>query len=369
MKSKRTERLLRFLIVLLGVGVGLALTLFADRLVARALPEWKIRVEYLGIAYGGMAILGGLIFLLLNRRILNHFVSFTGHVEKTFDKMPVYQLFSSIIGLILGLIVAALLCRMLSFMGNGMFTAVLSAILYLTLGAFGFNIGRKRSREFTAMLTRFSGSREKSKVQKHGYAARKFLDTSAIIDGRILEVCKTGFIEGELVVPSFIVDELRHVADSSDDSKRERGRRGLEILASMREELRQLKDDETDWDDVTDADVKLIRLARECGGTVITGDYNLIKAAQVSYVKALNINDLAGAMRPAVTQGMELTLRLTKEGKDPSQGVGYMSDGTMVVVENGRKHLGEDVSLTVTSVLQTSAGRMVFARLSEPASV
>lgn len=364
MKSKNVERLLRFLIVLLGVGIGLAITLFAVQLYQLAYPDKPgIPVQYLGIAYAGMAIIGGAVFLALSRGIINRYTSFSSRVEKSFDKMPVNQLLSAIIGLILGLIVAALICQMLNFLGASMFTTVLCAILYLSLGALGFNIGRKRSREFIAMVTRLSGTREKQKVRKHGYAARKFLDTSAIIDGRILDILKTGFVEGEIVIPNFVVDELRYVADSSDESKRERGRRGLDILAAMQDQLRQLKTDDTDYDDVADVDVKLLRLARDCGGTVITGDYNLIKAAQVSYVKALNINDLAGALRPAVAAGMNMTVRILREGRENGQGIAYMEDGTMIVIENGKSYLGEQKDITVTSVLQTSAGRMVFARL------
>ena len=253
--------------------------------------------------------------------------------------------------------------QMLSFLGNGVAGAALTAILYLTLGALGYNIGKRRSREFMAMITRLSGAREKSRTRKHGYAARKYVDTSAIIDGRILEVAKTGFIEGEFVVPQYVVDELQQVADSADDSRRERGRRGLEILHEMQGSLRQLVIDPSDIEDIRDVDVKLLRQARDCGGTVITVDYNLQKAAAVSDVRSLNVNELAEAMRPAVVQGMEMRVRVTKEGKEPGQGIARLDDGTMIVIENGKSFLGKDVDVIVTSVLQTSAGRMIFAKL------
>ena len=269
---------------------------------------------------------------------------------------------SAVLGLILGLIVAALLRQMIT-LGPGILSSTLSAILYLVLGALGYNIGKRRSREFMTMITRLSGAREKSKIRKHGYAARKFLDTSAIIDGRILEIAGTGFIEGEFVIPQFVVDELQHVADSADDSRRERGRRGLEILQEMKEKLRQLTIDDADIEGISDVDVKLLRQARDCGGTVITVDYNLQKAAAVSGVKALNVNELVEALRPTVIQGMELRIRVSREGKEAGQGVGYLSDGTMIVIEDGKKKIGEETDILVTSVLQTSAGRMVFARL------
>ena len=357
------EKLLRLLLVLLGVGVGLAaaqlgLALFRLSHQNADIPAW-VPVA----AYTGMGILGGLILLLLSNRIIRRVSSLSIEMQREFDKMPVNQLLSAVIGLILGLIVAALLRQMLTFLGNGVAGAALTAILYLTLGALGYNIGKRRSREFMAMITRLSGAREKSKTRKHGYASRKYVDTSAIIDGRILEIAKTGFIEGEFVVPQFVVNELQHVADSADDSKRERGRRGLDILREMQQSLKQLVIDPADIPDIQDVDVKLMRQARDCGGTVITVDYNLQKAAAVSGVKSLNVHELAEALRPAVVQGMDLRVRVMKEGREASQGVAYLDDGTMVVVEGGKDRIGDEVDVTVASVLQTSAGRMIFAKM------
>ncbi len=359
------EKLLRLLLVLLGIGIGLAaaqlgLALYRLSHQSTDIPAW-VPVA----AYTGMGILGGLLFLLLSNRIVRRVSSISREMQKEFDKMPVNQLLSAVIGLILGLIVAALLRQMLSFLGNGVAGAALTAILYLTLGALGYNIGKRRSREFLSMITKLSGAREKSKTRKHGYAARKYVDTSAIIDGRILEVAKTGFIEGEFVVPQYVVDELQHVADSADDSRRDRGRRGLEILKEMKESLKQLIIDPADIEELQDVDVKLLRQARDCGGTVITVDYNLQKAAAVSGVRSLNVNELADALRPAVVQGMELRVHIGREGKEAGQGVAYLEDGTMIVVENGKTRVGEDTDIIVTSVLQTSAGRMIFARLKQ----
>lgn len=359
------EKLLRLLLILLGIGIGLAaaqlgLALYRLSHQTADIPAW-VPVA----AYTGMGVLGGLVLLLLSRSIIQHVSNLSRDVQKEFDKMPVNQLLTAVIGLILGLIIAALLRQMLSFLGNGVAGAALTAILYLTLGALGYNIGKRRSREFMAMITRLSSAREKSKIRKHGYAGRKYVDTSAIIDGRILSVAKTGFIEGEFVIPQYVVDELQHVADSSDDTMRERGRRGLEILGEMKNSLKQLVIDPADIEDISDVDVKLLRQARDCGGTVITVDYNLQKAAAISDVRSLNVNELAEAMRPAVVQGMDLRVRVTKEGKEPNQGVAYLDDGTMIVIENGKSRLGEDADVTVTSVLQTSAGRMVFAKLKQ----
>jgi len=363
MRSKGMEKLLRLLLVLLGIGIGLAaaqlgLALFRLSHQTADIPAW-VPVA----AYSGMGLLGGLLLLLLSRRIIRRVSSLSQEMQKEFDKMPVNQLLTAVLGLILGLIVAALMRQMLSFLGNGVAGAALTAILYLTLGALGYNIGKRRSREFLAMITRLSGAREKSRIRKHGYAARKYIDTSAIIDGRILEVAKTGFIEGDFVIPQYVVDELQTVADSSDDTRRERGRRGLEMLREMQDSLKQLVIDPADIPEIRDVDVKLLRQARDCGGTVITVDYNLQKAAAVSDVRSLNVNALADALRPAVVQGMEMRIRVEKEGKEHSQGVAHLDDGTMIVIENAKPLIGRETDIVVTSVLQTSAGRMIFAKL------
>ena len=357
------EKLLRLLLVLLGAGIGLAAAQLGLELFRLSNRSADIPAYYPVAAYVGAGLLGGVILLLLSKRIIRRVSSLSQEMQKQFDKMPLNQLLSAVIGLILGLVVAALLRQMLAFFGNGVAGAALTAILYLTLGALGYNIGKRRSREFLAMVTRLSGAREKSKIRRHGYASRKYVDTSAVIDGRILEIAKTGFIEGEFVIPQFVVDELQHVADSADDSRRERGRRGLEILNEMKESLRQLTIDPADDENLQDVDVKLLRQARDCGGTVITVDYNLQKAAAVSGIKCLNVNELAEAMRPAVVTGMELHVRISREGKEAGQGVAYLDDGTMIVVEGGKALIGEEADVAVTSVLQTSAGRMIFAKL------
>ena len=363
MRSKAMEKLLKLLLVLLGIGIGLAVAQLGLALYRLSHQNADIPAWVPVAAYTGMGVLGGVILLLLSRRIIRRVSSLSQEMQREFDKMPVNQLLSAVIGLILGLIVAALLRHMLSFLGNGVAGAALTAILYLTLGALGYNIGKRRSREFIAMITRLSGAREKSKTRRHGYASRKYIDTSAIIDGRILEVAKTGFIEGEFVVPQYVVIELQHVADSADDSRRERGRRGLEILREMQDSLKQLVIDPTDIEDLQDVDVKLLRQARDCGGTVITVDYNLQKAAAVSSVRSLNVNELAEALRPAVIQGMEMRVRIEKEGKESGQGVAHLDDGTMIVVENGKALIGKETEIIVSSVLRTSAGRMVFAKI------
>ena len=362
MKSKGLERLLRVLLVLLGLGIGLTVCQLGLQLYRLANRDISIPAWIPVAGYSGMGVLGGLIFLLLSRRIIRRFTLLSGAMQKQIDKMPLNQLMSAVIGLILGLIVAALLRETLTFLGNSMATTALSAILYLTLGALGYNIGKKRSREFMMMMTRLSGVHEKRKTVRRGYASRKYLDTSAIIDGRIGALLRTGIIEGEIVVPQYVIDEVQHLADSSDENTREKGRRGLEMLRQMQEEQLVTVDD-TDDETTKDVDVKLMRAARDCGGTVITTDTTMQKAAAVSSIRTVNLHALAEAMRPAVTEGMTVEVRIAREGKEAGQGIGHLADGTLVVVENGKEYIGDDVEVIVTAARQTSGGRMVFARL------
>jgi uncharacterized protein YacL len=191
----------------------------------------------------------------------------------------------------------------------------------------------------------------------------KILDTSCIIDGRIEELLKTGFVEGQILVPKFVLEELQQLADSSNDQKRIRGRRGLDILNQMQEAFPQrIVIHSADYDDIATVDAKLIRLAQEINSTLLTTDYNLSKVANLQKVAILNVNDLAQAIRSIYLPGDFLELKILKQGKEPSQGIGYLEDGTMVVVEEGRNYVGEELRVIVTSALQTSAGRMIFAK-------
>jgi uncharacterized protein YacL len=197
----------------------------------------------------------------------------------------------------------------------------------------------------------------------------KILDTSVIIDGRIADVCQSGFAEGPLIIPQFVLRELQQIADSADGPKRARGRRGLDILNHMREELGlDVKVIDEDFPRIKDVDAKLVALAKKLNAKVATNDFNLNKVAELQGVKVLNINDLANALRPVILPGELLTVRVLKEGKETGQGVAYLEDGTMVVVDNGIKYLGKNVEVFITSVLQTAAGRMIFGKPKEDES-
>ena len=250
---------------------------------------------------------------------------------------------------------AALACFMIQPLkllpaGGGVFLAAL--FLYGAFMAAGWQAGLRLTRKAEAQ------------APDTGFACPKILDTSVIIDGRVFDIRKAGFLEGELIVPDFVLDELRHIADSADPLRRARGRRGLDLLNRMREEMNgQLRALETGDTGGAEVDVKLLRLARELGGAVLTNDYNLNKAAGVSGVPVLSINELAGTLRAVMLPGEEMSVRIVREGKEPGQGVAYLDDGTMVVIENGRRRVGETVNAEVTTVLQTNAGRMIFARI------
>jgi uncharacterized protein YacL len=194
-------------------------------------------------------------------------------------------------------------------------------------------------------------------------ASSKVLDTSCIIDGRIAQLLDTGFLEGQILIPQFVLQELQQVADAANDQKRVRGRRGLDLLNQIRDAYPdRIVIHPADYDDVPTVDAKLVRLVQDINGTLLTTDYNLNKVATVQQVPVLNINDLAQAVRPSYLPGDSIELRIVKEGKEPAQGIGYLDDGTMVVVEEGRAAVGGELLVVVTSALQTSAGRMIFAK-------
>lgn len=260
--------------------------------------------------------------------------------------------FTALCGLFAGAALSYLLSPMMGLLPLGQWNFALILPLYALLMAAGWRMGEKAS---AAAPETVDGTMEG--------ACPKVLDTSVIIDGRILDIAKSGFLEGEIVIPSFVLDELRHVADSADSQRRARGRRGLDVLKKIQEDMgNQVRIEDWAGESGEEVDVKLLRLARRLSGAVMTNDYNLNKVAGVAGVPVLNINELAGALRPAVLPGEEMTVRIVREGKEPGQGVAYLEDGTMVVVENGKRRVGDTLNAEVTTVLQTSAGRMIFAR-------
>ncbi|MCX7679240.1 MAG: TRAM domain-containing protein [Spirochaetes bacterium] len=275
---------------------------------------------------------------------------------------------SAIVGLLVGLALAHLMVLALStipipFIEN--YATLIASIIYYLTG-FGMMMFGAIKHDEIALIDAIVPKKKDEEADKG--ASYKILDTSVIIDGRIADICDTGFIEGILVIPNFVLNELQMIADSADSIKRNRGRRGLDILNKMQKDRSVVvKISDIDFKDIPDVDAKLVKLAKIMKAKVITNDFNLNKVAEFHGVKVLNINQLSNALKPVVLPGEDMRVLLLKEGKDQNQAIGYLDDGTMVVVENGRRRINSEVDVTVTSVLQTTAGRMIFARLKEEA--
>ena len=268
------------------------------------------------------------------------------------------------LGLLFGLIIANLIG--LAFARLPIIGAYGPIVFNIVFGYAGMSIAVRKKSEIIALVgnLRLGRPNKEHSKRKELEFSGKLLDTSAIIDGRIAEICSTGFLEGPLLVPVFVLEELQLIADSSDLLKRNKGRRGLDILKQMQEdnyvEVRIINDD---FDDVQGVDSKLVRLGRKINAKVVTNDYNLNKVAGLQGVAVLNINDLANALKPARVPGEQMNVLIVKAGKEENQGVAYLDDGTMIVVEDGQKYIGSTMPVTVTSVLQTSAGRMIFVKI------
>lgn len=313
-----------------------------------------------------IAILSGIIFFILAPSIGRHSKKVVKEFESDLQKVPSQELVPGIFGLLIGVFLAYLISQLymgiqLPFVGTA-----LAALTYLLLGYLGVFVATRRGKDIlsTVAAARRGPGPVKGKG-KSGDATPKILDTSVIIDGRIADIMKTGFIEGNIVIPEFVLVELRHIADSSDNLKRNRGRRGLDVLNRIQSEY-GIEIYNTDGDkvleEIPEVDVKLLKLAQIMGGKVVTNDFNLNKVAMIKGVEVLNINELANTLKPVVLPGEDMQLFLVKEGKENNQGVAYLDDGTMIVVEDGKRYIGETITVVVTSVLQTSAGRMIFAK-------
>ncbi|MFC1621449.1 PIN/TRAM domain-containing protein [Candidatus Omnitrophota bacterium] len=276
-------------------------------------------------------------------------------------KASVRGLSSAVFGLIFGLIMAKLVSDTLSLVPfNPTVLYSLKVILTLIFCYLGMVVAVRGRDEFNIIVPYVKFSRQDQRDELI------ILDTSVIIDGRIADICNSRFLEGKFIVPRFVLKELQTVADSSDSLKRARGRRGMDILSKLQKNSNiDVKIHNEDFQDVKEVDAKIVRLAKVLSAKVFTNDYNLNKIAEIQGVKVLNINELANALRPVVLPGETMDIRLVKEGKEYNQAVGYLEDGTMVVVDNGRRLIGQSVRIVVGSVLQTAAGRMIFGKLPE----
>lgn len=320
----------------------------------------------------GFGIVFGIIFFILTPKMKEIWMGIAGTIEKELLKFSTMDIISGAVGLIIGFIIAFLISQPflslnIPYIGTVLGT-VISFLFYGFFGYLGINIAtRKREDVILPVVNLKKAAGHKLKNDKNSHkasASPKILDTSVIIDGRIADIVKTGFLEGPIVIPEFVLKELRHIADSSDALKRNRGRRGLDILNLLQKEGNiEVIIESKDYADNIEVDIKLLKLAEELGGKVLTNDFNLNKVAELQGVQVLNINELANAVKPIVLPGEEMTVLVVKDGKESNQGLAYLDDGTMIVVEGGKKYIGDLVAVTVTSVLQTAAGRMIFAKL------
>lgn len=364
------KRVFEILITLIGLVLGIVVLNVFNAASLLIQPSGIIFI----IANVIAGLVGGIIFYLLFASFADKFMTGISNIEGQMSEIPASKLIVGTIGAILGILIATLISRPLTslqlpYVGNSIFV-LLSILLYIGLGFLGWRVAAKNSDDFVNLFKTSKENKDLKSTFKldrsKNPASPKVLDTSVIIDGRIVDIIETDFIEGELIISEFVLEELQHIADSPDDLKRERGRRGLDIVNAIKKSDKiNLKITDQDYPEIKEVDSKLLKLAMDLGAKVFTNDYNLNKVADVQGIPVLNINDLANALKPVVIPGERMRIDVIKEGKGKNQGVGYLDDGTMVVVEDGDKFIDQTINAVVTSVLQTSAGRMIFVRSEE----
>ena len=345
--------------LIIGFGLGFYLLREHGEFIMQA-----VNVSLDGVAPLGLYLLGGALTGIILFFLTPQLVNFTGKAVSYLDMklkgVPTQDIALVVFALLITLVIGILLSILLRDIPGGVYISIVISALLVYLGV-KFVMNRKE--EFSFLTSLFKKPSFGGKKGEPESLSPKVMDTSVIIDGRIIDICKAGFLEGTLIVPEFVLEELRHIADSPDLLKRNRGRRGLDILNKIQKELDVLvKIYEGDFEDIAEVDSKLVKLAKITEGKILTNDYNLNKVCELQGVPVLNINELANAVKPVVLPGEEMTAQIIKDGKEAGQGIAYLDDGTMIVVEHGKKHIGDTIEVTVTSVLQTAAGRMIFAK-------
>ena len=345
-------RTIRVLGAALGAFVGLGLASFGTGLFA-------------DLAYGGFILAAWTVaWVIVGFAVLPYLtVVPAGWLVGRVQKLSTAEFVAAVLGLFVGLLLGLLLGLPLGQIEGPLGTWLpLGVSLFLGLGMMGLTVAKRfdliAAAESAGLVRRPGAAKEFDEGEP-----RIVVDTSVLIDGRIAEIVESGFVYGTLVVPRFVLEELQHIADSSDTLRRNRGRRGLEILSRMQRDPRtpvEIVDDEAPG--IAEVDAKLIELAKRRSRAVLTNDFNLNRVAELQGVRVMNINSLANAVKPAVLPGEELKVKVIQEGKEPGQGVGFLDDGTMIVVEGGARHIDREVDVSVTRVLQTVAGRMIFAQ-------
>lgn len=356
------KRIIRLLFVIVGAAVGFYYLP----------PIWIAMRNQLGVQLARPIesaidfLIGALVFWLISLLLTDWTIKMLKQAENALTKKSLTYLLFGAISTIFGLILAILISIPLWRLSIPVVNNVLPVLLMILFSYLGFHLGTTRQDEWRRLLTRRGRDDQETQVikrQDENYHHYKILDTNILIDGRIYDLVKTGFLEGTLLVPNFVLYELQYIADAGESIKRVRGRRGLDILNKLRsEKIVPVEMYKGDFEDIKEVDEKLIALAKKVDGVIVTNDYNLNKVIQFQNVQVLNINNLAKSLRPRVIPGEQLTVVVVKKGTERQQGVAYLDDGTMVVVEDGRYYMNEQLDVEVTSALQTDAGRMIFAR-------
>lgn len=337
---------------IVGVSAGLSM---GNLSIANPGPN-TFSPEWYALTFGLVGALAGLILTpYLTTRPFRA-------LRAVFSRVSAQNLFSALIGLVIGLIIAALLAYPLSLLPQplGEFLPFAGVIIFGYMGAVVFIM---RQRDLFAVFSSLVGKATPQETASLTDSRSILLDTSVIIDGRIADIARTGFLPGALLIPRFVLAELQYIADSPDSMRRQRGRRGMEVLSTLQKDPNVVvRITDIDVEGTREVDDKLVILARQMRCPILTNDYNLNKIAEFQGVTIFNVNELANAVKSVLLPGEILAIRVIQEGKEINQGVGYMDDGTMVVIENGRDHLNREIHVLVTKVLQTAAGRMIFAR-------
>ncbi|EGO9273187.1 PIN/TRAM domain-containing protein [Enterococcus faecalis] len=358
------KRIITLLMIIAGASLGISLFPMAWEMAKQGNNSWLNNNFTNGL-------IGANIFFILSLGLAKYIVSAVKKIEAALNEMSLTYLLFGSIGAIIGLTIGVIISIPMYNLQIPVVNSLLPILVMIILGYLGFRMGTTRIEEWKKVFTPrqkkantedAEGQMLERKVEDN-FHKYKILDTSVIIDGRIYDIAKTGFLEGVLLIPNFVLYELQYIADSGDSLKRVRGRRGLDILnALQKEEGISVEMYDGDFEDISEVDSKLIKLAKLLDGVVVTNDYNLNKVSEFQNVPVLNINALANAVKPVVIPGETMNVMVVKAGTERQQGVAYLDDGTMVVVEDGQHYMNEQIEVVVTSALQTAAGRMIFAK-------
>ncbi len=356
------KRVVNIFMALAGVSLGLSILPLAWRAIGVAQNQW-LNNNIIN------SIIGGLIFYLFSLLVADYVLRIIRRTEEKLSEFSLPYILFGATGVIIGLLIGVIVSIPFFNWNVPFVNSVVPVVLMSILGYLGFRMGTTRIDEWRKIFITKPKKTEDTDAQlldrksNEHFRKYKILDTSVIIDGRIYDIAKTGFIEGVILIPNFVLYELQYIADSGDSLKRVRGRRGLDILNALQEEDGiEVEMYEGDFDDIAEVDSKLLKLAKLLDGVVVTNDFNLNKVASFQNVPILNINALANAVKPVVIPGETMQVLVVKAGTERQQGVAYLDDGTMVVVEDGQHFMNERIQVVVTSALQTAAGRMIFAK-------